>query len=382
MKIALLTDVIYPFTIGGSEMRNYEIAKRLARKGHEVHILGAKMWKGKNKINMDGVTIIGLSEYERLYDSSGKRRVIDPLKLSFRTFRILLKEDYDIVDNLSFVFFNCYASKLASLVKKNKLVFTWQQYFGSYLLDYFGYFKGMIAMLLERISVGLTKNNVVVSNHVGKELESRGISKKNIKLIYNGVDISLARNMNKTKKKYDLVFVGRLNYQKNPQLFIQIVNEVKKEIPNVRAVVVGDGSERKSVENLVKSLNLRGNVEFVGNIKDRKRVFSLVKSSKVFILPSRLEGFPLTIVEANALGVPVLTTKTKWNDVEDYLNRRGISGFALESSLVELTKGVLKILEDKKLYQRMSINGMKKARNYDWDNIAEQTESYYSSLIN
>jgi len=82
------------------------------------------------------------------------------------------------------------------------------------------------------------------------------------------------------------------------------------------------------------------------------------------------------------LGVPVLTTKTKWNDVEDYLNKGGISGFALESSLDELVKGALKLLRDKQVYERMSINGIKKARNYDWDNIAEQTESYYLSLIN
>jgi len=382
MKIALLTDVIYPFTIGGSEMRNYEIAKRLVRKGHEVHILGAKMWKGRNKINMDGIAIVGLSEYERLYDPSGKRSALDPLKLSFRTFRTLLKGDYDIVDNLSFVFFNCYASKLASLIKRNKLVFTWQQYFGSYLIDYFGYFKGLIAMFLERISVNLTKNNVVVSNHVRKELEDKGVSKRNIELIYNGVDSKLAGKIDKLKKKYDLVFVGRLNYQKNPQLFIQIVNEVKKKIPNVRAVVVGDGSERRSMKSLISKFHLERNIRLVGNVKDRRKVFSLVKSSRIFVLPSRLEGFPLTLIEANALGVPVLTTKTKWNDVEDYLNKGGISGFALESSLDELVKGALKLLRDKQVYERMSINGIKKARNYDWDNIAEQTESYYLSLIN
>ena len=50
MKIAITTDAIYPFTMGGSEIRNHEIAKRLIKKGHEVHIYGAKFWKGKNKI--------------------------------------------------------------------------------------------------------------------------------------------------------------------------------------------------------------------------------------------------------------------------------------------------------------------------------------------
>ena len=53
MKIAITTDAIYPFTLGGSEIRNHEVAKRLVKKGHEVHIYGAKLWKGKNIIKKD-----------------------------------------------------------------------------------------------------------------------------------------------------------------------------------------------------------------------------------------------------------------------------------------------------------------------------------------
>ena len=62
MKIAMTTDVIYPFTVGGSEIRNHEILKRLAKNGHEVHIYGAKLWRGKDIIKLDGISIHGVSK--------------------------------------------------------------------------------------------------------------------------------------------------------------------------------------------------------------------------------------------------------------------------------------------------------------------------------
>ena len=68
MKIAYTTNVIYPFTIGGSEIRNHEVAKRLVKKGHEVHVYGAKFWEGNKNIEIDGIKIHGLYKYSELYN--------------------------------------------------------------------------------------------------------------------------------------------------------------------------------------------------------------------------------------------------------------------------------------------------------------------------
>ena len=55
MKIAIIFDMIYPFNIGGIEIRNHEFAKRLVKAGHEVHLFGVKLWKGQS-IQMVTVT--------------------------------------------------------------------------------------------------------------------------------------------------------------------------------------------------------------------------------------------------------------------------------------------------------------------------------------
>lgn len=381
MKIALTTDVIYPFTIGGSEMRNYEVGKRLVKMGHEVHIYGAKLWKGKKDIVLDGINIHGISKYNSLYDANGKRKATDPIILSIKTFIRLLEDDYDIIDNLSFVFFDCYATKLASLIKNKPLIYTWQQYFGSYLNSYFGGTSGIMARILEKGSLKLAKNNIAVSEYIKEQLISSGTKQNKINVIYNGADVESAEKIKKQKIKYDIIFVGRLTYQKNPHLVIKSINLLKKKFPKIKACLIGDGEERVEIEKLIKKLNLEKNIEIKGKINDRKEIFRNLKASKIFVLPSRLEGFPLTIIEANACGIPVITTKTEWNNVEEYLNNNGESGIIAKESVEGLSSQIEKLLTNKKLREKMGKNGYEKAKNYDWDKIAEQTVELYSKIL-
>ena len=323
MKIAITTDAIYPFTLGGSEIRNHEVAKRLVKKGHKVHIYGAKLWKGKNTIKIDNIAIHGVCKYKRLYTQKGKRNPLDQLKLSIMTFLELQKQDFDVIDNLSFVFLNCYATKLASLTKKTSLVFTWQQYFGDYLTGYFGKTLGTTAMILEKLSTKLTKNHIAVSKFVKKELlreggwdKSKKTSSKDIQIIYNGTDVKTINKIPKQKTKYDIIFVGRLNYQKNLPLLIKSIAELKKydkSFKNIKVAILGDGEKKQELKDLIKKLNLEKNFIFLGKTKNKQKIYKELKSAKIFTLPSILEGFPLTIIEANAAGLPVITTKTKHN---------------------------------------------------------------------
>jgi len=64
MKIAIIYDMIYPFNVGGAEIRNWEIAIRLA-KNNEVHLFGFQLWDGPSVIKRDGVTIHGVCKYSK-----------------------------------------------------------------------------------------------------------------------------------------------------------------------------------------------------------------------------------------------------------------------------------------------------------------------------
>jgi len=376
VKIAIVTDVIYPFTIGGSEIRNHEVAKRLVKKGHEIHILGAKLWDGESRIEIDGVKIYGAHKYERLYKKNGRRSVFVPIILSIKILAELLKQDFDIIDVTAFTFFNCYTAKISSLIKKTPLLFTWQQYFGDYLIGYFGKIKGRIALTLEFFSTKLTKNHLAVSNFVKSELEKRGAKEKNIEVIHNGADVELINTIKEQDKIYDLIFVGRLTYQKNLPLLVESVKILKQDFPKIKIAIVGKGEKRDELEKLIKNYNLSDNFEFLGEIKEKSEIFKYLKSSKIFVLPSILEGFPLTIVEANACGLPVITTKTRHNNTKEYITDNE-NGFSANADPENFSLSISKLLKDSNLLKKMSETGAKKAKNFSWDSIAIYQEKYY-----
>lgn len=375
MKIAIVTDAIYPFTLGGSEVRNYEIGKRLVKRGHEVHIFGGKFWKGKRDIEIDGIRIHGIQDYENMYDSNSRRSSLEPALLSVKLFFRMLEEDFDVIDVASFVYFNCFSMKLVSLIKRSRLVFTWHQYFSNYLLGYFGVFKGSVAMILERLSTKLTGNNIAVSKHVQSELGHRGA---NSEVIYNGADIGLINSIGNQKKEYDLIYVGRLNYQKNLGLLVETMKIIVGKMPGIRICIIGGGAEKKRIIDLIKKYNLGANFDLLGEIKNKGKVFELMKSSKIFVLPSILEGFPLTIVEANACGLPVITTKTRWNNTGEYIT--GENGMRIEPDAEKMAEVIVSLLQNKKKLGEMAEKGREKAKKFDWDSIADQQERYYGKI--
>jgi glycosyltransferase involved in cell wall biosynthesis len=379
MKIAITTDAIWPYTIGGSELRNQEIGKRLVKKGHEVHIYGAKLWEGPDIIKQEGVIIHGVCYFnEGLYKHNGKRSSLDPLKLSIKLYHKISKEKFDIVNNLSFTFFNCFATKLYTIKTKTPLVLTWQQFFGDYLLGYFGKVNGNIARTLEFISTKLTKNHIAVSHFVKKELTKRNVNPKNIKVIYNGADVKSIKKIPNQKKIYDLVFVGRLNYQKNISLLIKSIKEVKKIYPTISLALIGGGEDKEKLINLTNELGLEKNIKFFGKINDRTKLYKLIKSSEIFTLPSVLEGFPLTIIEANACGLPAISTKTKHNNTTEHLNECGIS---TNPNSKDFSKAIIKLLKDKKLREKYAKISGKKSDEFDWDKITDQEEKYYLKIL-
>jgi len=377
MKIAITTDVIYPFTIGGSEIRNHEVLKRLAKKGHEVHIYGAKLWKGKDTIKIDGITIHGLSRCDNLLNNSNGNSS-DHIKISIKLFFALIKEDYDIIDNLSFVFYNCYSTKLISMIKRTHLVFTWQQHFGDYLIGFLGGKEGIKRKRIEKRTIKFTNFNIVSSQTVKHDLIKEGMRERNIKVIHNGADIKTINNIKATKIKYDIIFVGRLAYQKNPELLIKSVKLLKKEFSKIKVCIVGDGEKIERLKELVRELKLEKNIELLGEVKDRKKVYQCMKSSKIFVLPSIFEGFPLTVVEANACGLPVITPNYPLNRTTDYINGNGLIA---ESTPQGLAKEIKFLLKNKKERIRMGEKGVRITKKFDWDKIAEETESYYKQII-
>lgn len=158
---------------------------------------------------------------------------------------------------------------------------------------------------------------IAVSNAVKEHLiNDVGLSSNKIKVIYNPVIESnfddLANGPFSDKSFIDdrnykiLVCVGRLSKIKNQEALIKIMPSLLKEI-NCKLLIIGDGEERYSLEQLVSDLDLSLNVEFFGSISNPLKY---IKNSDLLVLPSLTETFSLVAVESIALGTPVISTPT------------------------------------------------------------------------
>ena len=369
--------MIYPFNIGGVELRNYELAKRLAKK-HEVHIYGVKLWKGPNVIKKDGIIIHGICKYKNLYTFSGKRRIREPLIFSIALFKELIKEKFDIIDASSFVYFHCFPAKLISLIKKTPIVFTWHQYWGNYWYEYLGIFKGIIGKTIEKLSLYLTNNNLAVSKTTREDLIKNGIKRKNIKLSYNGIDIKEIKKTKKDKIEHDLIYVGRLSHQKNIGLLLESIPKIKKEFPEIKVAIIGDGPDKNNLINKANLLKIKKNVDFLGFIENKNKIYSLMKSSKIFVLPSILEGFGIVVIEAHGCRIPTVIIDSKWNASKELIEKNGLIS---KNNPLELSKTIKRLLKNKNLRKKLGKRAVKTAKKFDWDRITKELEKYYEKTI-
>lgn len=148
-----------------------------------------------------------------------------------------------------------------------------------------------------------------VSNSVVDELKSylKSIKRESIvRLMYNGVDLQVFRPILDSEKTWDLAFMGRLEYMKSVDVFPEMLSLVKETHPEVKMVITGEGALKDLILNEFRERDVQDMVEYLG-VVDSKKVPEIINSSKIFLYPSRREPFGLSIIEAMACGVPVVT---------------------------------------------------------------------------
>ncbi|HWA51821.1 MAG TPA: glycosyltransferase family 4 protein [Patescibacteria group bacterium] len=372
-KIAFVSDSIYPYNKGGKEKRLFDISTRLSQKGHDVHIYTMKWWRGKNVRTEKGVTLHAISPYYSLY--SGNRRSIKQGVMFGLACLKLINEDWDIVDVDHMPFFPLFSVKFICVLKSKKMYATWHEVWGSnYWMKYMG-IKGLVSAFIERFSVLLPDEIISVSNLTTTKLKGRLKSNKKIYTIPVGIDFEYIKAIRMSSKKFDVVFAGRLLSHKNVDVLIKSVFNLKRQFPRIKCLIIGDGPEKKRLEKLVSDLKLKQNVLFSGFIENHSKVYSLIKSSRVFVLPSTREGFGIVVIEANACGIPVITINHKDNASKSLImnNQNGIT--------CDLDPNVL--AEKISIIFRRSANKEEKvkyesfARVYQWENIINKLEKIY-----
>ncbi|MEM3555944.1 MAG: glycosyltransferase family 4 protein [Candidatus Micrarchaeia archaeon] len=363
MRIAFVYDAVYPYTKGGVERRIFELSKRLSQ-NHEVHLFCLKFWEGEEAIWREGVYLHGVCSPPPLYTKVGRRSISGAIKFAVMLLPALLKEEkFDVIDCQNFPYFPVLSCRFVSAVKRSKLFVTWHEFWGDYWYEYLG-LLGIFGKIVEKLALLLSPNIISVSEFTKRKLRRD----KKVHIITNGIDYPSLKKAKPLKKKFDVIFIGRLIKEKNVDLLLKAVSLLKTKHPNIKCCIIGEGPEKEKLIQLASSLKLEKNIEFHNFLKKHEEVFSYLKSSRVLAIPSSREGFGMIAVEANACGLPVLTVESPNNAAKE-LVREGVNGKVVPLSENAVADGIEQLLG-----KRVKI----KLDNYGWEKITEKLERVYN----
>lgn len=376
MKIAFVNDTIYPFSKGGAEKRVWEIAKRLAQRGHEIHLFGMRYWEGDAVFIKENVYLHGVCDVQELY-IDGRRSIKEAIYFACKLLKPLLKEEFDVIDCSNFPYFPCFTAKIHSLTKGSVLVITWLEVWDNYWFEYLGK-MGRVGRLIERLTARLSNNIIAISEITKQRLLSVG-AKGKIKVMPNGMDFTEITNATASVigSQSDILFAGRLIADKNIDVLIKAIGLIARDNPDISCLIIGEGPERKRLENMVHDAGLKNNVQFLGFLGSSEEVFAYMKSSKVFAFPSTREGFGIVVTEANACGLPVITTNHPQNAARD-LVIDGRTGFLCNLDESDLATKISTALTKR---QDISSSCIEFSQLYEWNKIVDMFEQYYTSLL-
>lgn len=192
-----------------------------------------------------------------------------------------------------------------------------------------------------------------------------------------GVDISEFSSAARCERKDQVLCIAGLRWQKGFEYLIPAFRMVRERLHAYRLIIVGTGELQDEIRGLIDKHGLSAHVELVGR-KSRSEVSKVLAESKVLVLASVSEGFPKVILEAAASGTPVVVT-----DVGECSIARE-EGFGLvvpPRDAHALASALCRVLEDGRLWLRLSARGPAVAQKYDWKEIAKKLKCIYDDVL-
>lgn len=203
---------------------------------------------------------------------------------------------------------------------------------------------------------------ICVSNALAKQI--KGKFDVEVQVIPNIVDTKVFQ-YNAGKKKtngFTFISVANLNALKRISFLVEVFADIAKEIPDIQLILVGDGPEKSHIMEKIKQLNLEKMVFLLGQ-QSRKAIKNIFDKSDCFILPSAVETFGVSYIEAMASGLPVIATKC--GGPEDFVNE---------------SNGILVEVDNRKELYRAMKKIIKHVKEYDSENISQKITDKYLDI--
>lgn len=206
------------------------------------------------------------------------------------------------------------------------------------------------------------------------------INTDKIKIFPNAVSSKIkqvnAKQLGETKH---LIFIGRIDHSKGVDILIEAFRMVHQRHSKFKLTIVGSGSFKSELENLVDEYGLNGHCEFLGSVPNNE-VPKYFESAHLALVPSRYEAFGIVAIEALMTGTPVVASRT--GGLAEII-RDGIDGFLVEpENPVALAEAILKVFEDESKYFQMCKNARQRFdENFEVSKVVKNQADWLESLF-
>lgn len=331
MRICLVYDCLFPYTIGGAERWYRNLGERLAADGHDVTFITLRQWPRSERGEVPGVRVVSVGPRMELYASAGQRRILPPLVFGLGVLWHLLRHGrrYDVVHTASFPYFSVLAAALCRPLGRFRLVVDWHEVWSrGYWREYLGAAGGRVGHAIQALCMRIPQRAFCFSNlHAGRLREGR----------VNGAVTVLEGEYAGSLEPHDplpaeplVVFAGRHIPEKRVPAIVPALALARVRLPDLRGTIFGDGPERDEVLRLRELHRLDGALTVPGFV-DATTVKETLSRALCMLLPSRREGYGLIVVEAAALGVPSIVVRDADNAAVD-LVETGVNGIVAPSA--------------------------------------------------
>ena len=367
---------------GGAEVHLHETFSRIAAWGNEVTLLCSRFPGAAESDQIDGIDVIrhgGKWTFNFTAPWYYRRR------LAHRSFDVVI-EDINKIPALMPWFLD---GPPLMVLLHHLFGTTFYREINPVLATYLYFMERLIPRVYRRCLFE------AVSESTRDELVRMGVAADRISVVHNGLDARFlnAGNMGAPaaperegataatgregapaapdrKEPGLVIYLGRLKKYKNVDHLIQAMAIVREKVSGARLVIVGAGDRRRALEALTRSMGMDDAVQFTGFVSEDEKL-RLLTRAEVAAYPSSKEGWGITVIEANACGVPVVAARVPGlrDAVVD-----GETGVLVPLGDREvMARALIDLLRDREKRERLAGNAVARSRLYTWDNTARET---------
>jgi glycosyltransferase involved in cell wall biosynthesis len=351
---------------GGAEAHLHEVFGRLAARGHRVTLLTSG-WKGcAPTAELDGI---------RVHRCGGRHTVSLAAPHYYR--KHLRAEPTDVVvEDLNKVPF------FMPLWTQTPVALLVHHLFGATAFQEASPPLAAATWLLERPVPRVFRGHptVAVSESTRDDLVRRGMSREQIEVIPNGIDLDIFTPRHEGPR-YDvptILYLGRLKRYKRVDLVLRAAAELRRRGRDFRLLVAGTGDRLGALERLASKLRLGGHLEFLGFVSEARKL-ELLRRSWVHVLASPKEGWGISNIEAAACGTPTVASDSP--GLRESVVHAGTGFLVPHGNVIQLADALERILSDPALRDTLGDAARRFAEGLSWSRSADAMEGFLNRVV-